>query len=248
MSRAASGADLGRVAVLIPALDEEETLPPLLAALPEGLARVVVVDNGSSDGTVRVATEGGADVVREPRRGYGSACLAGLRHLESDPVWDVVVFLDADHALGPSQIGALVAPIRQRGAAMVLGVRVPAPGGGSTVPPHARWGNRLVLGLAGLLFGETYADMAPFRAVTRPALTRMHMDDTSWGWTLQMQVRAARLRLPVAEVALPHVLRSAGESKISGSLVGSVKAGGKMFYTLARERWRGGRLESDRPS
>ena len=231
--------DLSQVAVLIPALNEEATLPTLLPRLPGSLGAVVVVDNGSTDRTAELSRAAGAHVVAEPERGYGAACLAGLAFLaEHAPETEVVVFLDADHARGPDQIGALVKPVTDGEADMVLGVRVGASEGHSTVPPHARWGNRLVLGLAGLLFGETYSDMAPFRAVTTDALARLEMDDRNWGWTLQMQVRAARLGLRVAEVPLPHVLRTAGESKISGSLIGSVKAGGKMFFTLARERLR----------
>jgi len=232
----AEAVDLSQVAVLIPALDEAETLPGLLAALPAGLGAVVVVDNGSRDGTARVAREGGAQVVPEPHKGYGAACLAGLGHLEEKrPPPGVVVFLDADHARGPAQIATLVAPILLGQADMVLGVRVADPGASASVPAHARWGNRLVLGFARVLFGRAYRDMAPFRAVRLTSLQRLAMDDRTWGWTLQMQVRAARHGLAVAEIELPHVLRTAGTSKISGSLVGSIRAGSKMFVTLARE-------------
>jgi glycosyltransferase involved in cell wall biosynthesis len=221
------------VAVLIPALDEEEALPILLDALPGGVL-VLVVDNGSSDGTATVARAGGATVVLEPRRGYGSACLAGVRYLESLPEPpEVLVFIDADQA-HPGALGHLVEPIVRGEADLVLGVRAAHRG----VPFHARWGNALVLGLVHLLHGVRFVDLPPFRAVGFEAFRSLGMDDADWGWTLQMQVRAARQGLRMVEIPLPHAPRRAGRSKISGTLAGSVRAGAKMLLTVVRERWR----------
>ncbi len=223
----------GPVAVLIPALDEEPTLASVIRALPVDLIdEIVVADNGSRDATPRIARGLGAVVVAEPRRGYGAACLAGLRHLAARPP-AIVVFLDADGSDDPSELARLIDPIRSGAADMVLGVRTGDPPG---VPLHARMGNRVVLLCVRLLFGLRFRDMPPFRAIRYDRLRELRMDDRDWGWTLQMQIRAGRLRQRIAEIEVPYTRRAGGVSKISGTLRGSLKAGGKMFYTLARER------------
>lgn len=230
---------LRRTAVLIPALDEEETLPAVLAALPIGrLHSVVVADNGSTDDTAAIARAAGAVVVREPRRGYGAACLAGigcLSALAAPPA--AIVFLDADHPENARRLGLVLDPLAQ-GADLALGVRVGPRGGTGNRHAHARWGNRIVLVAAHLLFGRRFRDLAPFRAIRMGALERLAMDDRDWGWTLQMQLRAVRHGLAIMEVDAPHRARSGGRSKISGRLGMSVRVGAKMFYTLARERLR----------
>ncbi len=228
---------LAGVAVIIPALNEEESLPGLLDALPAGLGAVVVVDNASTDRTADVASNHGAQVVSELERGYGAACLAGLSALESlNAPPDVIVFLDADHAMGPVQIPDLVRPILDDEADLTLGTRTADPAHGGSVLVHARAGNRLVLTLVRLLFGYQYSDMAPFRAIRTQSLSVLDMDDRNWGWTLQMQIRAVRRQLRIREVPFVHRPRSAGKSKISGSVIGTFKVGSKMFFTLARER------------
>jgi len=227
------------IAVLIPALDEEEALLRLLPAIPPEVGVMVVVDNGSRDRTREVARGGGATLLEEPRRGYGSACLRGIRYLAALPhPPEVLVFLDADHP-APEQLRTLVEPIEAGEADLVLGVRVPPAGSGSQVLPHARVGNRVVLGLLRLLFGARFADLAPFRAIRFDRLLELEMDDRDWGWTLQMQIRAVRHGLVVREIPLPHQGRKAGRSKISGSLSVSARVGATMFYTLGREWLRG---------
>lgn len=228
-----------RVAVLVPAYDEESSLPRLLAAIPRpAVGEVVVVDNGSRDATAAVAERLGAMVVREPRRGYGAACLAGIRRLaEGRPPPDIIVFMDADWNGEPSDVERLAAPIAAGTADLVLGVRGAGEGGhASAVPWHARAGNRLVLGLARVLFGRRFRDVGPFRAIRFRSLVALAMDDRDWGWTLQMQIRAARRGLRVVELAVAHRGRAAGRSKISGNLAGSARAGAKMLYTVFRER------------
>ncbi len=226
------------VAVLIPALDEEETLPSLLADLrTRSVGPVVVVDNGSTDRTPDIAVDGGAYLVTEPDRGYGASCLAGvdfLRSMPSPPA--VLVFLDADHAEGPAQIGRLTDPILRGEADLALGVRKRGGGGVGTLFPHARFGNRLVLSMTRLLFGRSFRDLPPFRAIDFRKLKEMEMDDRSWGWTLQMQIRAARRAFRITEIEVAHGARSGGKSKISGSVIGTVRAGSKMLLTLLRER------------
>ena len=207
--------------------------------MPDLVDRVVVVDNDSTDATAHVARSFGADVVYEKERGYGAACLAGIRHLSQlDVPPDVLVFIDADGSDDPADIERVAAPILAGDADLVLGVRRGAGGDVGTILPHARLGNRLVLGLIRLLFGESFADLPPFRAMRFSKLLELEMDDRNWGWTLQMQIRAARRRLRIVELEVTHRRRARGVSKISGSLSMSLRVGAKMFYTLARERLR----------
>jgi glycosyltransferase involved in cell wall biosynthesis len=230
-----------RVAVLIPALNEEATLAGVIEGLRGvGLDRVIVVDNGSTDDTVGVATAAGAEVVYEPRRGYGAACLAGIEHLAKTGPPEVLVFMDGDQSDDPTAVDAVVEPIRAGRADLVVGVRGPfRSGASSAVPLHARLGNALVLGGARLLHGSRFQDLGPFRAIRFPVLQSLKMDDRTWGWTLQMQLRAHRLGVTIAEVAVPHRERAGGRSKISGTVSGSFRAGTKMLFTLFRERFHG---------
>ena len=223
----------------MPALNEEKSLPGVLSGMPDYVERVVVADNGSTDGTAEVARAHGAEVVFEAERGYGAACLAGMRLLsaQGEPP-EVLVFIDADGSDDPNEIADVVAPIQKGEADMVLGVRRGIDGDVGTILPHARFGNHLVLGLTRLLFGHAFADLPPFRAVSFPKLLALRMDDRNWGWTLQMQIRAVRAGLRIVEVEVSHRRRSEGVSKISGNLATSLRVGAKMFYTLARERLR----------
>lgn len=236
--REAPGAE--GVAVLIPALDEEDALPGLFDSLPRKQIRhLVLVDNGSSDGTVRVARERGATVLVEPEKGYGAACLTGIRHLDdAEPAPEVLAFVDADAHREVRHLDEIVNPVLEDRADLVLGVRAGTEGRRGNVHRHARLGNRVVLELTKRLFGVEFRDLAPFRAIRFSRLLELEMDDRNWGWTLQMQIRAARRGLRILEVEVPHRTRSEGKSKISGSLAASIKVGLKMFYTLVRERLR----------
>lgn len=227
-----------QVDAIIPALDEEESLPAVLAGLRgAGLRRVVVVDNGSTDATAAVAAREGAEVVHEARRGYGSACLAGLRHVAADPP-DVVVFLDADGADDPAELPALLQPIRQAGAELVIGSRVLGGAERGALTPVQRFGNALSTRLVRLLFGVRFTDLGPFRAVRWSALQRLEMTDPDFGWTVEMQAKAARRGLRCVEVPVRCRRRLAGRSKISGTVRGSAKAGAKILWTIGREALR----------
>jgi glycosyltransferase involved in cell wall biosynthesis len=224
------------VAVVIPALDEERALPAVLAAIPRDLVtRVMVVDNGSRDRTAEVARAGGAEVVEEPRRGYGAACLAGIAALRARPP-AVVAFLDADGSDDPVELPRLVAPILAGDAELVIGSRLLGGCEPGALTPVQRFGSRFAALLLGLGFGARCTDLGPFRAVAWEALERLGMRDRDYGWTVEMQARAARARLRCREVPVTCRRRAAGESKISGTLNGSIRAGGKILFTITRVR------------
>lgn len=220
--------------VVIPALNEEASLPLVLAALPRPpVRRVVVADNGSRDGTAQVAREGGAEVVPAPRPGYGSACLAGLAHLRRDGPPDVVVFVDADFSDHPDELPRLLAPIAAGEADLVIGSRVLGEREPGALLPQARAGNLVACWLIRLLYRHRYTDLGPFRAIRWAALASLGMSDPDFGWTAEMQVKALRRGLRVAEVPVSY-RRRVGVSKITGTLSGTLRAGYKILWTVLR--------------
>jgi len=231
--------DMPDIDLVIPALNEAASLPLVLADLPPGwLRRIVVVDNGSSDGTDRVATALGADVVHEPRRGYGQACLAGLASLrESDAPPDIVVFLDADHSDHPEELPGLLQPILEGQADLVIGSRMLGRRERGALLPQARFGNWLAATLIRWLYEMSVTDLGPFRAIRWSSLESLDMQDTNFGWTAEMQVKAARDGLRYTERPAAYRKR-VGTSKITGTLNGSVRAGYKILYTVFRHRIR----------
>jgi len=232
--------------VLIPALDEEASLPLVLAdlaplAAPPGppdppvplVRRVVVADNGSRDGTVAAAEAGGAIVVRAPRRGYGSACLAGLAWLRAHDPPDVVVFLDADWSDHPDELPRVAGPVLAGEADLVVGSRVLGRREPGALLPQARAGNLVACLLVRALYGHRFTDLGPFRAVRWDALERLGMRDPDFGWTAEMQVKALGHGLRVAEVPVSY-RRRVGVSKITGTLSGTLRAGHKILWTVLR--------------
>ncbi len=242
MSRAVAGGAGFTVDCVIPALDEASSIGRVLEALPRPLVRrAVVSDNGSSDRTADVARAHGALVVSEPRRGYGAACLRGIAALESDPP-DVVLFLDGDLSDDPSEAESLVAPIRSGRADLVIGSRTRGVREPGALTPQARFGNWLATRLIRSLYGVRYTDLGPFRAIRWDSLRRLGMRDRAFGWTVEMQVKAAR-RGVRAEEAPVRYRRRIGRSKISGTVSGSVRAGVAILGVIAAEALQGGRLE-----
>lgn len=215
--------DPGRISVIMPALDEEAAIGHVLAEIPEFVTSVIVVDNGSTDRTAQMARAGGAEVVSENRKGYGRACLAGLR---SNPDADLIVFLDADRSDFPSDMSALVSPILDGSADFVLGYR-----GGVGRPLPARLGTSLCVFLINLLWQTEYRDLGPFRAIRRADLDRLKMADETWGWTIEMQVKAAEAGLRMVEVPVRQRPRI-GTPKISGTLPGAIRVGTRMLTTI----------------
>jgi len=202
----------------------------------ERLHQIVVVDNGSVDGTAQVAREAGVSVVSEPRPGYGRACLAGLAALASlaalDPAVDIVAFMDADHADYPEDLPLVLDPIVRGEADLVIGSRVRHAEPGS-LTPQQRAGNRLACALIQRWFRQRYTDLGPCRAIRRDALERLAMRDQAFGWTVEMQAKAARARLRIAEVPVRY-RRRIGRSKISGTVTGTILAGTAILSTIVR--------------
>ncbi len=227
------------VAVLIPALNEEPSLPGVLASIPNSgdgwtLRSVVVVDNGSTDRTAATAHAAGATVIPEPRRGYGAACLAGLALLRARPP-DIVVFLDADGSDDPGDLPSLVGPIREGRADLVIGSRALGERDPGALTPVQVFGNRLAALLLRRLFGLGATDLGPFRAIRWEALESLGMRDQDYGWTVEMQARGARAGLRVLEAPVRY-RRRIGRSKISGTVRGVLGAGWKILYMIARVR------------
>ncbi|HEV8132834.1 MAG TPA: glycosyltransferase family 2 protein [Acidobacteriota bacterium] len=220
------------IAVIIPALNEESAIRQVLAEIPAELAAdVIVVDNGSTDQTAAVARQFGARVVTEPRRGYGQACLRGMQELQ--PQSRYVFFLDADHSDFPQQAFRLLEPLQDEEFDMVIGSRALGRAQAGALRLQQRWGNWLATLLIRRLYGAAYTDLGPFRALRRDALEGLRMKDQGFGWTVEMQVKAARLGLKVKEVPVDYRVRI-GKSKISGTFTGTMMASFSILRTIFR--------------
>lgn len=231
------------MAAVIPALDEAETIGLVLADLrgaPVWIERVVVCDNGSRDATAALARAAGALVVEEPRKGYGAACLKALAALEYDPP-DIVLFLDADRSDDASEAAVLLAPIVEGRAAMVVGSRVLGGAEPGAMTPAQRFGNGLASALLRLFYGVAATDLGPFRAIRWDALRSLGMRDRDFGWTVEMQVKAARRGVVCVEVPVRYRRRGGTmPSKISGTVRGTILAGTKILGTIALDLLRHG--------
>ena len=224
-----------RISVIIPVFNEQKAIQNVLSDIPGHLeADVVVVDNGSTDRTVELARQMGARIVHEHRRGYGWACLAGIAALHKP---DIVVFLDGDYSDYPNEMTGLVKPIVEGRADLVIGSRILGNREAGALLPQARFGNWLATWLIRRLFDACFTDLGPFRAVTYPALLQLEMQDRTFGWTVEMQVKAARLKLRFLEVPVSY-RRRIGVSKITGTVGGTIRAGWKILYTIFRYKLR----------
>lgn len=221
------------VAVLIPALNEEKSIGRVLSDIPRDVVdRVVVVDNGSTDATADIARSAGAEVIAEADRGYGAACQKGLTLLSHDPP-DVVVFLDGDYSDHPDELPRVVRPVLDDEADLVIGSRTAGTSERGALLPQARIGNALACSLIRLFWDTRYTDLGPFRAVSWDALQALDMQDHGYGWTVEMQIKAARRGLRIMEVPVSYRKRI-GQSKITGTVSGSVKAGAWILWTIGR--------------
>lgn len=218
------------ISVIIPALNEDRSIGRVISSIPTWIDDIIVVDNGSRDNTAAVARAHGARVVHEPRRGYGSACLAGIRSLRET---DIVVFLDGDFSDFPEEMDKLVDPIIRGEADLVIGSRTLGKREKGALPPQASFGNWLSCVLIRLFWGFSFTDLGPFRAISQSSLMALNMADPDYGWTVEMQVKAVQRGLHILEVPVSY-RRRLGKSKISGTLKGVLLAGTKILLTIFR--------------
>jgi len=228
-----------RVALVIPARNEARALPGVFRTVPFEVDRILIVDNGSSDDTARVAEEHGAEVVSEPIAGYGRACLAGLAALAAEPP-DIVAFGDADGSDDLSRLFELLDPLVDEEVELALAMRIPIEAGALNF--QQRFGNWLTTRLIRLFWNHDYRDLGPMRAITWEGLEKLEMSDQSFGWTVEMQVRALQMGLRAKEFPVSYLRRKAGRSKVSGTLAGSFRAGVKILWVIGREVLREKRL------
>lgn len=223
--------------VIIPAFNEEKAVGQVIGDIPKHLVRhIVVANNASTDGTRAVAEAAGAIVVDQALRGYGNACLKAMEHVATHvPPPDIVVFLDADHSDHPEQMPEVIAPIVRGEAVLVIGSRALGKRERGSMMPQQIFGNWLATRMIRWMYGAHYTDLGPFRAVTWSALQRIGMVDRTYGWTVEMQVKAAKLGLRTTEVPVDYRERI-GVSKVSGTVKGTVLAGYWIITTILKYR------------
>lgn len=221
-----------RVAVVIPTLDEEAAIAGVIALIPPGVVDdIIVADSASTDRTVERARAAGARVICESRRGYGQACRAGA---EAAGDCDIIVFLDGDGSDCPELIPALVQPIAEGRTDFVIGSRTRGAREPGSMSAHQILAGYAIGAAIRFLYGVRYTDMGPFRAIRRDALLRLGMRETSYGWNLEMQMRAAQMGLRIIELPVAHRRRAGGVSKVSGNLAGTLKASWRILLTFTR--------------
>jgi hypothetical protein len=220
------------LAIIIPALNEAGSIAHVIHRIPAGLAaQIVVVDNGSTDGTAAVAAHAGAQVIPEPRRGYGQACLTAIAHLCEDI--DTIAILDADGSDDPQLLLKLLAPIQAGEADFVVSSRTLGLAK-ENLSPQQRFGNWLACFLIRRLWRYDFKDLGPLRVLTRDSLRRLDLRDTTWGWNVEMQIKAVECGLRIRQIEVPYGHRIAGRSKISGTITGTIRAGWKILVTIGR--------------
>ncbi|MCI0621993.1 MAG: glycosyltransferase family 2 protein [Acidobacteria bacterium] len=220
------------MAVIIPAFNEEQSIGRVLKDIPRDLVQwIIVADNGSTDGTARAAREQGAEVVSESRRGYGNACLAGIASLAEEV--EFVAFMDGDYSDYPGELRKLVSAMLDQNADMVIGSRVLGQREKGSLTPQQRFGNWLSTRLIRLICGFAYTDLGPFRAIRAEALRRLKMQDRTYGWTVEMQMKALQHGMKVVEIPVSYRKRI-GKSKVSGTVSGTLKAGAKILWTIGK--------------
>ncbi|NNK90602.1 MAG: glycosyltransferase [Saprospiraceae bacterium] len=219
--------------VIIPAFNEEKSIVHVIHDIPEKLVRdILVCNNNSTDRTKEVALQAGATVLDETRKGYGSACLKGLAYIENKEIKpDIVVFVDGDYSDYPQQLPQLIQPILDDDMEMVIGSRALGKLEKGSMQIQQIFGNWLATTLIKMIYGYEFTDLGPFRAVTYEALKKMQMADKDFGWTVEMQVKAAKLKIKSTEVPVDYRKRI-GVSKVSGTLKGTILAGHKILWTI----------------
>jgi glycosyltransferase involved in cell wall biosynthesis len=221
--------------IIIPAYNEEKSIVFVIRDIPKTQVRdIIVCNNASTDRTAEVATKQGATVVNQPQRGYGNACLAGMAHIaQKARKPDIVVFLDGDYSDYPEELLLLVAPITEERAEMVIGSRALGVRESGSMTPQQVFGNWLATRMIRLFFNYTFTDLGPFRAIRYDSLLKIGMIDRNYGWTVEMQVKAAKLKMACLEIPVTY-RRRIGVSKVSGTVKGTILAGYKIILTIFR--------------
>jgi len=225
------------IAVIIPAMNEADAIAKVIADIPPGIVEeIIVVNNGSNDATPDIARHAGATVLDEPRQGYGFACMRGVNYLaarRNKP--DIVVFLDADYSDYPSEMTDLIRPIVEQDYDMVIGCRSVNKNSSGAMPLQQIWGNSLAKLLVKLFYGVSFGDLGPFRAIKFSSLLALDMKDRTYGWPVEMQLKALKRGLRIYEVPVSYRPRI-GKSKISGTVRGTLWAGYKIISTIVKYR------------
>jgi len=219
-----------KIVVIIPAFNEEESLPKVIADIPKFVDEIIVVNNGSIDKTADVAKKSGATVLTEIEKGYGAACIKAIDYI-SDKNYDIVVFLDGDYSDHPEEMDLIVEPIIKSGLDLVIGSRMLGKRESGAMLPQAIFGNWLATFLIKLFWGYKFTDLGPFRAIKYSSLINLNMRDRNFGWTVEMQIKAAKGKLRTIEVPVRYRKRI-GQSKVTGTFKGTVKASFKIIYLI----------------
>ncbi len=224
------------ISVIIPAFNEEQSIGKVVNDIPKDIVKhVIVVNNNSNDNTVEVAKKAGAIVLDEPRKGYGWACLKGIEH-SKELNTEIVVFLDGDYSDYPGEIVDVIAPILNENMDMVIGSRVLGKREKGSLTPQQIFGNSLATKLMRLFYGAKFTDLGPFRAIKSPSLEQLKMSDKTYGWTIEMQIKAAKQKMKFCEVPVNYKKRI-GVSKVSGTIKGTVLAGIKIIFAIFKYRF-----------
>tara|TARA_B100000683_G_scaffold35428_1_gene30978 strand:+ start:5300 stop:5992 length:693 start_codon:yes stop_codon:yes gene_type:complete len=223
------------IRVIIPAFNEENAVGKVIAEIPPIVKEIIVVNNNSNDNTRTIAKQAGATVIDEPVQGYGRACLKGIQYVkERFENTDIIVFLDADYSDYPEELTTLVQPILEEGKDLVIGSRKLGKKSKKSMTPQQVFGNWLATKLIKLFYGVKFTDLGPFRAIKWEKLVALNMADQTYGWTVEMQVKAAKHNFQMIEVPVNYKARI-GKSKISGTVKGTILAGYKIISTILRE-------------
>jgi len=224
-----------KIAVVIPACNEAQAIGDVVRAVPgDGGHDIIVVDNDSKDDTAKQAALAGARVIHEPRRGYGSACLAGAKAAFGS---DIIVFLDGDRSDDPRQLDAVATPVVHDQADLVIGSRIGGAMEKGAMPLHGQLGNRLIVWLLHMLYGLRISDIGSFRAIRTDALFDLNMEQMTYGWPVEMVVKAARKKLRIQSVPITY-RRRVGRSKVTGTIKGTMMATYYMFLVPLRYLWK----------
>jgi glycosyltransferase involved in cell wall biosynthesis len=224
--------DSTSIGVIIPALNEDRSIASVIRDIPKSVDEIVVVDNGSTDKTKKIAEKAGATVLFEPQRGYGFACLKGIEYLTAKNI-DILVFLDGDYSDYPEELTSLVEPIIQNDYDLVIGSRMIGAREQGAMLPQALFGNWLATRLIRLFWSYRFTDLGPFRAIRSSSLRQLNMRDGTYGWTVEMQIKAVKKKLRCMELPARYRKRI-GQSKVTGTISGTIKASVKIIYTIFR--------------